>query len=400
MKKTIFVVWALLFVNFAAVVAQTAPMFPYQAVVRNASNRLVQDSTFIITIQILQETEVKYSESREITTDRNGMVSFYIGNPVGRTSFAGAIADVTDWSKASFQQIFQLSSGDLVLTDPVAPVPYALQAANAVNGVDITQQLAALQHAIDSLSHVIEQQKEDIQQLSDDLYDNFRCDTDMIRDYEGYKYHTVKIGNQCWMKENLRVTHYSDGTPIPHGTTSSDQIAYWYYPDNDAENVEMYGLLYNWRAVVRDVWAASNLSGAVKGICPDGWHVPSVDEWDQLIDFVGNIDSCRCDELPSNIAKALASTEGWEYDSGDACVPGVESERNNATGFSATPAGGYLNDSYSELGRHVYYWSSTVGIHADDEDTAHNLSFDFRQEDVTLSFFNQKLAASVRCVRD
>ncbi len=132
MKKSILLL-TILFAAIVASFAQTSPTFLYQAVVRNASNRLVQDSTFLVEIQILQGTTAKYREERTITTDHNGMVSFYVGSATGRTSFTGSIESVTNWSEASFKQTFHLGSGDLVVTDPVSPVPYALHTANAAS---------------------------------------------------------------------------------------------------------------------------------------------------------------------------------------------------------------------------------------------------------------------------
>lgn len=135
MKKMLFIM-ALLLMGAVAAFAQS-PTLPYQALVRNGNNRLVQDSTFTIDVEILQGSVVKYSESRTVTTSRNGMVSFYIGSAAGRTSYTGSLNDVSDWSVATFRQTYHLAGGDLVVTDPVNAVPYALQAANGGGG-DVT----------------------------------------------------------------------------------------------------------------------------------------------------------------------------------------------------------------------------------------------------------------------
>ncbi len=130
MKKTILLL-TIIFASLVAVFAQTTPTFPYTAVVRNANNRLVQDSTFLVTVQVFENTVERYSETRLVTTDQNGLVSFNIGSVETGVYPSGSLNDVTDWSKVSFTQTFHLASGDVVVTDSVHPVPYALQVANA-----------------------------------------------------------------------------------------------------------------------------------------------------------------------------------------------------------------------------------------------------------------------------
>ena len=109
-----------------------------------------------------------------------------------------------------------------------------------------------------------------------------------VTDYDGNVYQTVQIGNQCWMKENLRTTHYADGTTIPLGTSTSTTTSYRYNPNNDANNVPTYGYLYNWTAVMNGAGSSIATPSGVQGVCPTGWHVPSDAEWTQLTDYVGS----------------------------------------------------------------------------------------------------------------
>ena len=74
-------------------------------------------------------------------------------------------------------------------------------------------------------------------------------DCGIVADHDGNVYNTVQIGQQCWMKENLRTTSYADGTSIDLGTSNSTVTAYRYYPNNDSSYVSNYGYLYNWKAV-------------------------------------------------------------------------------------------------------------------------------------------------------
>jgi uncharacterized protein (TIGR02145 family) len=101
-----------------------------------------------------------------------------------------------------------------------------------------------------------------------------------LTDVDGNVYETVKIGNQVWMAENLKVTHYSNGKPIPLVTDNG----LWYalttpaccYYNNDKNNIAIYGYLYNWYAVSDN-----------NNICPKGWHIPSDEEWMELATYLG-----------------------------------------------------------------------------------------------------------------
>ena len=184
----------------------------------------------------------------------------------------------------------------------------------------------------------------------------FICGTGTVTDYDGNVYNTVQIGNQCWMKENMRTTHYSNGTAISaggSGYTSSATSQLYYNPGNTT----IYGYLYTWNAAKGpDAVSANN-----QGICPTGWHVPSDGEWTELTQYVSNQSQYLCSNNTSYIAKALASTTGWNSSTGT-CVVGLTPGNNNATGFSALPAGTYYpygGNNYFGSGEHACFWTST-----------------------------------------
>ena len=184
------------------------------------------------------------------------------------------------------------------------------------------------------------------------------CDGTYSVSYDGYNYQTVEIGDQCWMKENLRNTHYADGTEIEHSNMDSETTAYYDYPNGNANNVATYGLLYNWKAVMHnDASSDANPSG-VQGICPNGWHVPSLAEWAQLTDYVSSQSQYVCGSNNTYIAKALATPTGW-YGSETTCAVGKDQSGNNATGFSAPPAGEFNDGTYSSFTHHAIFWTST-----------------------------------------
>ena len=223
------------------------------------------------------------------------------------------------------------------------------------------------------------------------------CDTKTLTDYDGNVYNTVTIGTQCWMKENLKTTHYSDGWPIEwrYGELSPE-VPYYYYPDHDVNNVAEYGLLYNWPAVMRNSSASDSLPSGVQGICPPGWHVPSVAEWYQLTGYLNNQPLYFCDNNQNNIAKALADTTGW-LSFGDACAVGNNLNSNNATGFSVLPAGYWMGGYYGTgFSQYAYFWSTTE----QNNDVVSGRGLDWRYPDVKNVGMNKNSARSVRCLRD
>ncbi len=226
--------------------------------------------------------------------------------------------------------------------------------------------------------------------------------TPTLTDVDGNTYNTVQIGNQCWMKENLRTKKYADGTSISQGSTSSTTTGYWYYPNNVSSNQSTYGLLYNWKAVMRNSSSSTSDPSNVQGICPTGWHVPSVAEWTQLTSYVKSQSAYVCagcsgtdDEWQTScIAKALASTIGWNSSTGT-CAVGSTPNSNNATGFSALPAGCYYS-SYGGFGYDAAFWSATEGS----SDNAYGRGLGYNNAGVYRNYNTKAYGFSVRCVRD
>ena len=141
-------------------------------------------------------------------------------------------------------------------------------------------------------------------------------DPNIVKDIDGNIYHTVTIGNQVWMVENLKTTRYNDGTAIPNVTDSSvwsklSTPAYCWY-NNDASSYKAtYGALYNWYAV------------NVQKLCPKGWHVASNAEFYALNSFLDG----ECGKLKE------AGTIHWYSPNKGA---------TNETGFTALPGGGHV----------------------------------------------------------
>lgn len=211
-----------------------------------------------------------------------------------------------------------------------------------------------------------------------------------MTDVDGNVYNTVQIGDQCWMKENLRTTRYADGTSIQCGNGDTSSImAYYYYPSN----VAAYGLLYNWSAVMRNSSSSNTNPSGVQGICPIGWHVPSKSEWSQLKSYMAHQDVYFC-EHNNMTAKALASNTDWASSSVQ-CAVGNTQNNNNASGFSAVPAGSFDLFYYGSGSFAEFCSSYEYGNYG-----AYYLSLEYDRAVATIYYWSKTTGSSVRCLRD
>lgn len=220
-----------------------------------------------------------------------------------------------------------------------------------------------------------------------------------VTDYDGNSYDAIRIGDQVWMKTNLRTNHYRDGIaiPVPQGEiTWSDTRPCVYEPEESeipGYNPKVYGLYYNWPAV-----------NNAHGICPKGWHVPSDADWKTLADYVSSVGQYTYFAIPENIAKALASTAGWA-ECGEGGTPGCHPEANDATGFSAYPAGTYNGPLDSNNGTTDGEWSTGANFWSStalegDNNYAWFFSLEYNSAEVQNWYCPKNYGYSVRCVRD
>lgn len=207
-------------------------------------------------------------------------------------------------------------------------------------------------------------------------------------DYDGHLYETVVIGTQCWMRDNLRTTHYADGVAIP---TNS-----YYNPGASEAETQTFGLLYTWNVAARGNTASgsdANPSG-VQGVCPDGWHLPSSAEFTQMTDFLAHDNENCCDGNTTYVAKALASNEYWQTSTTN-CAVGNDLLANNKSLFNAQPAG-YYDGNFIGLYSHSYFWtSSKSGNYANYRRLMYS-GRTFYSSDYTYLYRGY----SVRCVKD
>ncbi len=208
-------------------------------------------------------------------------------------------------------------------------------------------------------------------------------ETGSVTDIDNNTYATVVIGEQEWMTENLKVTRYANGTPIPYVSENEDwknlgtnDKAYtWADPDTQGH----YGALYTWGAATNGQASEANPSG-VQGVCPDGWHLPSRAEWLALRDYIG-----------LRPGDALKATHGW----GD-------QERHNGFdvfGFNGLP-GGYRNSlsgAYQQSPRFSGSWWSATDLSGG---RAHGFTLHAFQQFIMPEQSPRPMGYAVRCVKN
>lgn len=224
---------------------------------------------------------------------------------------------------------------------------------------------------------------------------NTCAETPVVTDYDGNIYTTVQIGTQCWMRENLKTTHYSDGTSIPLGTTQYTQAqSYRYAPGNDTNNVDYFGYYYNWPAIMKGASGNNNNPSNIQGICPNGWHLPSSAEWTVLTDYVESQSVYLCNNTTTNISKSLSTAKDW-LQSDNNCATGNAQGTNNATGFSAKPAGGY-SGTYNSFGNGCCFWTCTPNSYG----YAVGRSWYYNLSTVATTSNGTNNGRSVRCLKN
>lgn len=227
----------------------------------------------------------------------------------------------------------------------------------------------------------------------------FVCGTSTVTDIDGNTYNTVLIGGQCWLKENLKTTQYSNGTPIeyPGGDnnawTNNTSGAYA-WANNNIEFKDIYGGLYNWYAV-----------NNVSGLCPADWHVPTVDEWIELTSYVISMGFPNEWENPNGAANTLKSCRQVNSPLGGECNTLVhprwasDEVHHGSNQFDMTMfPGGYRTSlgDFSYLGAYGYYWSSSEYS----DNYAHYRGIINSSGMVYEYNFSKPSGFTVRCVKD
>jgi uncharacterized protein (TIGR02145 family) len=227
---------------------------------------------------------------------------------------------------------------------------------------------------------------------------------DSITDIDGNKYHTIKIGTQTWMAENLHVTKYSNGDAILNETnntkwnalTSGAQCAY--NNNTEGNSIAKFGRLYNFYAVTDS-----------RNIAPVGWHVASDAEWTVLTNYIAaNLGTS------TSVAQAMAASIDWTITLNDTIksfISGVTDVvgymytdpqyytfyLNNSSGFCGLPSGGRYNYGVCKnVGDYTAWWTTTQS----DNGNVWFRSLSYYGSSIGKNFYNKQFGLSVRCVKD
>lgn len=184
-------------------------------------------------------------------------------------------------------------------------------------------------------------------------------------DYEGNIYEGILIGSQCWLRSNLKSLHYADGRPIPETRGYYADL----YPDT-VWNISTFGRLYNWYAAV-DSARPPGRAANIQGICPDGWSMPTVEDFRILMEYG---------------APALKSADYW-----------LKNPGNNNTGFTALPAGYYnaVTNSFYYLMGNTYFWT-TEAVSAQ---SAYYFELSYDCEELLEKRGSKNQGYSIRCIK-
>lgn len=195
-----------------------------------------------------------------------------------------------------------------------------------------------------------------------------------VKDIDDNVYTTTTIGKQIWLGENLKTTKYNDGTAIQLVTEEKvwnelKKPAYCWL-NNDFQNKEEYGALYNWYTV------------NTKKLCPKSWHVPSNAEWTIMTTFLGD---------PNTAGSKLK-------ESGTAHWVNSLSDGTNEVDFTALPGGTRLSDGtfHTYVNSYAVWWSSTTY----DDTRAWNRGLYITSSKVFKGYENLRSGFSVRCIKD
>lgn len=173
----------------------------------------------------------------------------------------------------------------------------------------------------------------EVEEYTDEYIDGLFAGNVVVIGGRNYPY--VQIGNQLWLAENLDYKFEVDGSQLPIGVSGTPSTpSAWYYDNDEATygvNGNKYGLLYNW-------YAAKYLDDNKSTLLPEGWHVPTTEEWNTLMNAVGG---------KSIAGTKLKSITGWDSGNGD-----------DSYGFNAFPSGGGYDGSFGYLGSRASFWTS------------------------------------------
>ncbi|MEN8250058.1 MAG: FISUMP domain-containing protein, partial [Bacteroidota bacterium] len=219
---------------------------------------------------------------------------------------------------------------------------------------------------------------------------------ELITDYDGNTYRTIKIGKQIWMRENLSTTHYTDGTAMVDGTGAGGTVGdyttkYQFSYNDDLNHAETYGRLYTWAAAMNGAASSNEVGSGVQGACPTGWYIPSDTAWKELEMYLG-------------MNEATVNLTGWRGtdEGGKLKAPGTDywlapnTGATNETWFTALPGGSRSDGAFYDLLNLSYFWSAT-----EPSDTTSLIrALRYINSGIHRQFYKKSNSMSIRCIKE
>lgn len=353
--------------------------FSYSAIARDASGNPLINTAIGVQVSILEGSvsgAVVYQENHSVISDDFGRLSLAVGMGVVQVGALGQL----DWSSNDFflQVGIDVAGGNSYTemgTSQLLSVPYAMHAKTAASVLGGT-------HSVSNTGDTLYLGEDyvivpGISSSNGGPGSQFYTPGLGVSDIDGNSYPSVIMGNgQEWMAENLRTGTYANGDPIPNVQDGTDwgnvTSGAWCHFDNDPQYEPLYGKMYNW-------YAATD----VRNACPTGWHLPSDDEMNALVAFLGG-------EFVAGGKMKETGTDYWLAPNRDA---------TNESGFSARGGGARLGPT-GQFGllQTVGCWWTTLEEPA--TVNAYAQACDFNDGAVGRGHDPKTDAVQIRCVKD
>lgn len=373
---------------FSMVFGQSPELFNYQAVARHSDGSVIMNSSISIRISILEGSasgDVLYIETHHVITSDYGLFTLSIGGGESIDDFSSI-----NWGSGNQKWIqieLDASGGDSYImmgTSQLLSVPYALYAKQALN---ITESMKSYTNEernnisdpvpgmmiFNTSTNCINIYKPDgwWEICGDIISTSFQCGDLMTDSRDGKQYPTVQIGNKCWMAKNLDVGQHISGA----GQQTDNEIIEKYCYDNNANACNTYGGLYQWNELMN-----YSTTEGTQGICPEGWHVPGDQEWQEM-----------------EIALGMSSDEAERLNVWRGTDEGTQLGNEGSSGYDALYSGRSVPGGlFTAIGAYEYIWTSTESM-----GSAWRRCLSVNDPKIgRWNTFPKSYGMSVRCVRD